>query len=251
MPPQAVGLKAVMSYHQSTVKVNPEGDVSLSDEAMVSLGTTKSFLSSNVFGALARITSQTAPRETAAIPPKPLPAAVQEVQKEKDALLSNLGVDQKSELLPFSEVESETPPSGLYAFVSLLTQFVPDPGYFLAGGISGVASRTTTAPLDRLKVYLIARTDAASEAVAAAKGGAPLAATKQGASTLVNACKDLWAAGGMRSLYAGKCCCRTARHVQTNNVRQRYKYHQSHARICRQVRLVRGRRCVLQVFRPL
>jgi len=206
MPPQAVGLKAVISYHSSTVKVNPEGDVSLSDEAMVSLGTTKSFLSSNVFGALARITSPTASRETVPFSTKPLPAAVQEVQKKEDILLSNPGLHQLSERVTPREVESESSLSGLYAIVSLLTQFIPHPGYFLAGGISGVASRTTTAPLDRLKVYLIARTDAASEAVASAKSGAPLAATKQGASTLVNACKDLWAAGGMRSLYAGKFC---------------------------------------------
>lgn len=206
MPPQAVGLKAVISYHSSTVKVNPEGDVSLSDEAMISLGTTKSFLSSNVFGALTRITPPTAPRETVSLSTKPLPAAVQEVQKEKDILLSNSGVHQTLERTPSREVEAESSPSGFYAIVSLLTQFIPPPGYFLAGGISGVASRTTTAPLDRLKVYLIARTDAASEAVSAAKSGAPLAATKQGASTLINACKDLWAAGGMRSLFAGKFC---------------------------------------------
>ncbi|GAB7338734.1 hypothetical protein MBLNU457_5448t1 [Dothideomycetes sp. NU457] len=181
MPPQAVGLKAVISYHSSTVKVNPEGDVSLSDEAMISL----------------------ASRETAPFTTKPPPVAVPEVQKEEDVLFSNSGLYQTLEHANPREVEAVNSPSGFYAIVSLLTQFIPDPGYFLAGGISGVASRTTTAPLDRLKVYLIARTDAASEAVSAARSGAPLAATKQGASTLVNACKDLWAAGGMRSLFAG------------------------------------------------
>src|ERR1700709_1327999 len=41
---------------------------------------------------------------------------------------------------------------------SLLTQVFPDPGYFAAGGLAGVISRTATAPLDRLKVYLIAHT---------------------------------------------------------------------------------------------
>ena len=35
-------------------------------------------------------------------------------------------------------------------------------GYFLAGGLSGVVSRTCTAPLDRVKVFLIARTDLSS-----------------------------------------------------------------------------------------
>lgn len=35
-------------------------------------------------------------------------------------------------------------------------------GFFLAGGLSGVVSRTCTAPLDRIKVFLIARTDLSS-----------------------------------------------------------------------------------------
>ncbi|KAG9648569.1 hypothetical protein KCU98_g9061, partial [Aureobasidium melanogenum] len=68
--------------------------------------------------------------------------------------------------------------------------------------ISGVASRTTTAPLDRLKVYLIAQTGT-NEAVQAVKSGAPAAAAKSSANTLVRACKELWAAGGIRSLFAG------------------------------------------------
>jgi solute carrier family 25 phosphate transporter 23/24/25/41 len=77
-------------------------------------------------------------------------------------------------------------------------------GYFAAGGLSGITSRTATAPLDRLKVYLIAQTGTATEALQAAKKGAPLQATKHSASTLWNACKELWAAGGIRSLFAGK-----------------------------------------------
>ncbi|GME23117.1 Calcium-binding mitochondrial carrier SAL1 [Neofusicoccum parvum] len=77
-------------------------------------------------------------------------------------------------------------------------------GYFVAGGLAGIVSRTTTAPLDRLKVYLIAQTTSTAEtAVHAAKSGAPLAAVKNGAMSLVTATKELWAAGGMRSLYAG------------------------------------------------
>jgi solute carrier family 25 phosphate transporter 23/24/25/41 len=85
-----------------------------------------------------------------------------------------------------------------------LTDLVPDVGYFIAGGVSGITSRTVTAPLDRLKVYLIAQTTNAEDAVQAAKSGAPIKAGRQGMRTLVNACKDLWAAGGIRSLFAGK-----------------------------------------------
>ncbi|KIW64743.1 hypothetical protein, variant [Phialophora macrospora] len=76
-------------------------------------------------------------------------------------------------------------------------------GYFIAGGLAGMISRTATAPLDRLKVYLIAQTSPKKAAVAAAKDGAPLQAAKNFARPLIEACKDLWGAGGMRSLFAG------------------------------------------------
>lgn len=85
-----------------------------------------------------------------------------------------------------------------------LMDFVPNVGYFLAGGLSGITSRTATAPLDRLKVYLIAQTDVAEEAVVAAKSGRAGSALRHGVKTLWNASKELWAAGGMRSLFAGE-----------------------------------------------
>ncbi|MBE7180239.1 MAG: hypothetical protein INR71_03360 [Terriglobus roseus] len=94
-----------------------------------------------------------------------------------------------------------------------LTPFLPNSGYFVAGALSGAVSRTCTAPLDRLRVYLIAQTGTASDAVQAAKSGAPAAAVKHAGSTLVNACRELWAAGGIRSLFAGKTCrCRRSGH---------------------------------------
>ncbi|QQK40529.1 Mitochondrial substrate carrier [Penicillium digitatum] len=75
-------------------------------------------------------------------------------------------------------------------------------GYFLAGGTAGAVSRTATAPLDRLKVYLIAQTGVKSR-VQAAKEGAPLAAAGNASKTLFDALKELWRAGGIRSLFAG------------------------------------------------
>lgn len=85
----------------------------------------------------------------------------------------------------------------------LLIAILPNPGYFLAGGISGIVSRSTTAPLDRLKVYLIAQTKNAEQTINAAKSGAAIDAIRGAWRTSAEAMKDLWAAGGIRSLYAG------------------------------------------------
>ncbi|WLF79658.1 hypothetical protein PVL30_003415 [Lodderomyces elongisporus] len=46
--------------------------------------------------------------------------------------------------------------------VTLVSQFLNGFGFFLAGGLAGVVSRTCTAPFDRIKVFLIARTDLTS-----------------------------------------------------------------------------------------
>ncbi|KAI5966942.1 uncharacterized protein KGF55_000351 [Candida pseudojiufengensis] len=46
--------------------------------------------------------------------------------------------------------------------VTLINQFLNGFGFFIAGGMAGVVSRTCTAPFDRIKVFLIARTDLSS-----------------------------------------------------------------------------------------
>lgn len=76
-------------------------------------------------------------------------------------------------------------------------------GYFIAGGLAGMISRTATAPLDRIKVYLIAQTSPKEAAVEAISKGSPVAAVRHFGRPLIDACKDLWAAGGIRSLFAG------------------------------------------------
>lgn len=74
-------------------------------------------------------------------------------------------------------------------------------GYFFAGGIAGALSRTATAPLDRIKVFLIAQTRK-SAVDAAVKGQAAIAA-QQAARPLADAVASIWRSGGMRSFFAG------------------------------------------------
>ncbi|AOW05252.1 mitochondrial carrier domain-containing protein [Yarrowia lipolytica] len=90
-------------------------------------------------------------------------------------------------------------------------------GYFLAGGLAGAISRTATAPLDRLKVYLIA--DPITPATTAAASGASEAVYESIAKNaskakppsgfmarhhvLINAIKNIWAEGGIRSFFIG------------------------------------------------
>lgn len=76
-------------------------------------------------------------------------------------------------------------------------------GYFVAGGLAGIVSRTATAPLDRLKVYLIAQVANKKAAAQAVKEGSPAAAVRHLGRPLIDATKELWAAGGIRSLFAG------------------------------------------------
>lgn len=190
----------------------------LSDEALSGLGTTSQFLRYTLFGAITQIYDPPPRTSTASIrypthvtrPPEDTtyydihhiddPAYF--AYEDNDPHIPLRPARRKAALFeedPALEEEQLDQPQRL-----ALTDLVPNVGYFAAGGLSGITSRTATAPLDRLKVYLIAQTGSATEAIQAAKQGAALQATKHGASTLWNASKELWAAGGLRSLFAGK-----------------------------------------------
>lgn len=224
IPTNAPGLKAVFSYYQSTSKISAEGDVHMSDEALQGLGTVLAFLNNALFGAvtqLVRPAKRPLMEHHNADGTEPTtPVSMWEGSESRPQLHlpddedNSIDDDPYIPLKPARRKEGTSVAPGMTTDAQQLQtkgkkdvkliDFVPHVGYFLAGGLSGITSRTLTAPLDRLKVYLIAQTGTADEAVHAVKKGRALAATKHGARTLMLAWNELWAAGGVRSLFAGK-----------------------------------------------
>ncbi|KAH6711113.1 mitochondrial carrier domain-containing protein [Leptodontidium sp. MPI-SDFR-AT-0119] len=211
------GLKAVMSYYSSTITLNAEGDTSISEETLEGLGMeSKSRFSSLsvLFGAIIKITdnsprtTRTAPIDS--IPLQPVPEL--DIPPEASATMYPTPItDRTLPAKPKTKSERETA-EGKEKEISedvapveklLLTDILPDPGYFAAGAVAGVVSRTSTAPLDRLKVYLIANIGPAKDSVDAVKKGDAVGVAKTVGRPLVDALKELWKAGGMRSLFAG------------------------------------------------
>ncbi|KAM0715920.1 hypothetical protein Q7P37_008434 [Cladosporium fusiforme] len=200
IPTQAPGLRAVLSYYQSAAQVTPEGDVQLSDEALQGLGTTLSFLKTSAFGAITSLVQPSTPSHKKLHPVDAASQAVADASQATQLAAADFYDAEEVEVRMESDPYIPVKPARRKL---KLTDLVPDVGYFVAGGLSGITSRTTTAPLDRLKVYLIAQTTTAKDAVPNAQKGSLLLATKQGFRSLSNACKELWAAGGIRSLFAG------------------------------------------------
>ncbi|KAL6719324.1 hypothetical protein ACLMJK_003563 [Lecanora helva] len=223
IPANAPNLRAVLSYYTSTVTVNAEGDVHVSDDTVEGLG--KHRFPRNLYGALFGITKPRNPSQAppSSQPPPPQPSTPQPLQLPIEHAPASQVTDETKPLTfpwdpgddflddfldyydEFDErdpiAESERYPRRKEA---KLTDLLPDPGYFLAGGIAGAVSRTATAPLDRLKVYLISQVEFSDKALKAAKSGAPIEAAKTAGRPLVDATVALWRMGGIRSLFAAK-----------------------------------------------
>lgn len=235
-------LEAALSFYSSIVTVNPEGDSLVSDETLEGLGTA-GFLLQALFGSLFKIanpdlvtpprrspdakslsTSDSAPDSSQSLPytdqiqsasanmasaavgyslSSSIPQQIMTGATVKRPILQYEGVEQ-SDTQPLSDLVEEDPES----ITTRLTDLLPEPGYFLAGAVSGGVSRTATAPLDRLKVYLLVSTKSTPEvAIAAAKNGRPLSALRSAGGPIIDAMASLWKAGGMRTFFAGKLCC--------------------------------------------
>lgn len=194
IPATAPNLQEVFSYFTSTVRLNPEGDVQISDDHINGLGIKKRFLNL-FFGPIISIAKpQQRPyrRKTSEV------VLADELAQKEATQLHSLPPQVVVEVPPV-----EVPHTLWEDWKEWLISFVHFSGYFVAGGVSGIVSRTATAPLDRLKVYLIAKTEV-SEAITQAKSGSPLRAVQKAWTPLVSAMKELWAVGGMRSLFAGE-----------------------------------------------
>lgn len=233
-------LEAALSFYSSIVTVNPEGDSLVSDETLEGAGTA-GFLLQALFGSLLRIANpdliyssrrpaaadplsasespQFAPTNADQIPESSAvmaaaPAAAVYHDPAVAAPAPILGEAAiKRPILPYEEGAQQSDARGISDLVEEvparvargLTDLLPEPGYFLAGAVSGGVSRTATAPLDRLKVYLLVNTKTSTTvALAAAKHGQPLVALRNAGGPIVDAVVSLWKAGGIRTFFAGK-----------------------------------------------
>lgn len=227
-------LEAALSFYSTIVMVNAEGDSLVSDETLEGLGTT-GFLLQALFGSLLRLAnpglastsrrprlsgsqanqplSQPDPATGAAtlmaVPPAvasygpatpirpetiPNTAVQRNILQYEDA--------EQSDAKDISDLIVEEDPERVK---TRLTDLLPEPGYFLAGAVSGGVSRTATAPLDRLKVYLLVNTKTStSVTLAAAKHGQVLVALRNAGRPIVDAIVSLWKAGGLRTFFAGE-----------------------------------------------
>lgn len=237
----AATLHSVFTFYSDILTLTSEGDSIVSDETLEGLGRTTDFFLHTLFGSILRIASspdksQTPPlspdsstsspdsspvksQDKGSPPNQTLPVsndvaemsavAIQpSVRAANDAIIpaagsSTISQGAKSPGLPIT-LGTRAEPGLREGKKFVLISYLPDPGYFIAGAVAGGISRTATAPLDRLKVYLLVNTSASTNAaVKAAKKGQPVTALKSAGRPLISAIADLYKSGGARGFFAG------------------------------------------------
>jgi solute carrier family 25 phosphate transporter 23/24/25/41 len=219
-------LEAAWSFYASIVTVSSEGDSVVSDDTLEGLGTVGSSIFpalQALFGTLVKLASQPPIPKT---PPRPSPSssdsATTDLSTAPSSPMATMAVAGMNEQLDTINAQLDNnhlqTVNGVHCSQEQgqaeeatergqfrLTQYLPAPGYFLAGAVSGGVSRTATAPLDRLKVYLLVNTkNPVSAAVDVAKQGRPVAALQTSYKPITDAVVTLWKAGGIRTFFAGE-----------------------------------------------
>ncbi|KPM45794.1 hypothetical protein AK830_g816 [Neonectria ditissima] len=214
-------LHAVLSFYCSVVSVTPEGDSIVSEETLEGLGTDGfRSLFTTLFGSLLRVAFPfETPRPSE---PSSIPSPTRRALDDSSYSAENMATAAAGAYPTFEDSTTDEladslshqagagTPGHTTTGVSRphkkyrLTDFVPDPGYFVAGAIAGGVSRTATAPLDRLKVYLLVNTSSNIDTAGVAlKQGHPIAAAKNVGRPISGAVRELFRSGGLRSFFAG------------------------------------------------
>lgn len=208
-------LAAAWSYYASNVMVNPEGDSMVTDDTLEGLGTI-GFIFQALFGTLVKLASQPPIPLKPPKPPPPETSPPETPSRASDRAQSGMMQsetdgyhDHEPAAGQFDEAHAldqhETSEDAGETAKSRLTEYLPHPGYFLAGAVSGGVSRTATAPFDRLKVYLLVNTQTSTNvAIDAVKQGRILTALRNSYRPIGDAVVTLWKAGGFRTFFAGE-----------------------------------------------
>ncbi|RYO74196.1 hypothetical protein DL764_010950 [Monosporascus ibericus] len=206
----ATTLRSVISFYSEILTLTAEGDSIVSDETLEGLDSPTNPPNSTLEENQERKgpTKQASPLSNAAAK-MDIVATRPYVNATEDDMISKADTSAVSQgieppMLPTTRGAKAEPGLHEKGKKFVLISYLPDPGYFIAGAVAGGISRTATAPLDRLKVYLLVNTSAdASLVVKAAKKGQPLLAVRNAGRPLITAVTDLYKAGGFRGFFAG------------------------------------------------